>query len=155
MGDRQVVGQVIGRESHPDLERYVDAPTGTRVVLAEDDPELRGLLRGALEKAGFTTLAARDGREVLAMFAVIANKTIPPPDAIVLDVRMPSHSGLELLVALKRAEWDIPVVLMSGFADALLRARAEAHGAFEVLEKPLGAARLVSAVERAIRSTGA
>ena len=124
-----------------------------RILLAEDDVDLRNCFGDALEVAGFSVLAAADGKEMLALFSSAAAREIAPPDAIVMDVRMPQHSGLELLIALRLAEWPVPVVLVTGFADAAFRARATEFGAHAVLQKPISSDELVSVVRRAIEAT--
>jgi len=70
------------------------------------------------------------------------------PDVILMDVRMPHRSGLELLLALRLAEWETPVILMTGFGDANVHARAEEFGAQAMLDKPVSSARLVREIDR-------
>jgi DNA-binding response OmpR family regulator len=122
----------------------------TRILLAEDDVDLRSGFGDALEGAGFAVLTAADGKEMLALFSSAAAREIAPPDAIVMDVRMPQHSGLQLLIALRLAEWPVPVVLVTGFADAAFRARALDLGAHAVLQKPVSSEELVRVVRCAI-----
>lgn len=119
------------------------------LFLAEDDTELRGLFASSLRKHGYDVLDAADGVELLAYLSAVAAKAIPRPDAIVMDVRMPGHSGLDLLLALRLAEWDVPILLMTAFGEASLRRKAAELGAVTVLDKPLSATELVAAVRRA------
>ena len=128
------------------LRVYAESPTGPRVFLAGDDAELRGLFAASLRRRGFEVLTAGDGAELLAFLSAVADKRIPRPDAIVSDVRMPGHDGVELLVAMRLAEWDVPILLMTAFGDAFVKRRAEAFGAAALLEKPLTSEELVDAL---------
>jgi CheY-like chemotaxis protein len=134
--------------------RYVRRGRG-RVLLAEDDADLRDGFRAALEREGYAVLVAADGHEMLRLFSAAAGRTIAPPDVIVMDVRMPRHSGVELLTALRLAEWPVPVVLVTGFADDRARARAAQLKAYAVLEKPITASELVQVVRDAAESGNA
>ena len=131
-------------------QNYVHALAGKRVLLADDDPDLRNLLAASLQRSGYAVLAGASGREVLNLFSSASVHAIPPPDVIVLDIRMPTHSGLELLMALRLAEWEIPVILITGFGDEMTHARAKEFGAFALLDKPLRPAALLDAIERAV-----
>lgn len=128
---------------------YAQCPIGPRLFLAEDDDDLRTLLSSSLRKHGYEVLAAASGAELLRHLSAVAAKALPRPDAIVMDVRMPGHTGLDLLLALRLAEWDVPIVLMTAFADATLHRRATDLGAKAVLDKPLSVPDLIAAVREA------
>lgn len=106
------------------------------VYLAEDDADLRRLVADALCGAGFQVLAASDGHEMLRLLSAASRGEIAAPDALVLDVRMPRCSGLDVLAALRLADWDQPIVVMTGFGDAVLHDQASSRGASVVLDKP-------------------
>ncbi len=108
----------------------------TQVVLAEDDPELRQLLASALVDSGFDVTPASDGRAVFDVLQRAKDEHGEAPDVFVMDVRMPHTTGLEVLRSLRTAGWPQPVVLMTGFGDEDVHARAEAEGAAVVLDKP-------------------
>lgn len=124
-----------------------DAP---RVLLAEDDPDLRELFEDALSAAGFSLASVKDGREALACFSSTSIGCLPCPDCIVLDVRMPEYTGFELLLALKLADWSVPVILITGFGSEEVHEKAHAYGCFAILDKPLKAEDLVAKVHEAI-----
>jgi CheY-like chemotaxis protein len=121
-----------------------------RVLLAEDDPELRRLFAIALRRAGYRVVEARDGGEVIDRLA--PGRWNPDDEgfaALVTDVRMPRLSGLDVLAALRSTRWATPVILVSAYVDAETRAEAAELGALALLEKPVPLERLVFTVRQA------
>jgi two-component system cell cycle sensor histidine kinase/response regulator CckA len=110
-------------------------------LLAEDDDDMRRLLTSVLERGGYTVVTATNGREAWERLSEQA------PDLLVMDVRMPERSGLDVLMALRREGSFVPVVLISGFADGL-DDLSEDYGAV-VLGKPFAVVALWVAIERA------
>ena len=76
------------------------------ILIAEDDADIRDLLRLYLESEGFSVVEARDGEEAMRK----ANSTAP--DLAILDVMMPRMNGLELTKALRRVS-AIPILILS------------------------------------------
>ena len=126
------------------------APTRRTVLLAEDNEALRELVAMALEEAGFDVRAAGDGEAMIELLqsAVLAD---PPPVALVMDIRMPRFSGLDVLRAARLSRWHLPVVLMTAFPDEETVRLAESLGAACTLEKPLDVDDLIQAIELATR----
>ena len=112
-----------------------------RAVVADDDPDIRDLVAFKLTQAGFDVTCVGDGLEAWDVFVDA------PPDVIVLDVMMPSLSGLDLLVKVREAAlYRIPVLLLSGRArDADVDA-GFAAGADDYLVKPFSPRELVHRV---------
>jgi len=79
---------------------------GARVLLADDDPSLREVVRYALDRAGFEVIEAGDGRQALDRFRQHA------VDLVVLDVLMPELDGLEVCRELRKAS-RVPIVFLS------------------------------------------
>ena len=105
-------------------------------MIAEDDAELRSLLADTLVEDGCVVRTAADGRELLAMLSAVSRGEMPMPSLIVMDVGMPRCSGMDVLTALRLAEWEVPVVIITGFGDGELHANAGTLGAAIVLDKP-------------------
>ncbi len=105
----------------------------TRVLLIEDEPELRAMLSEELEELGHEVRAAEHGAAALAVLAEWS------PDLILCDLAMPVMSGLEFLRAYPERvpEPRAPVVVVSAFSTAADMADAEAAGAVQYLRKPL------------------
>jgi DNA-binding NtrC family response regulator len=117
-------------------EAYV-ATQRPRVLLAEDDAELRQLLSGVLRRDGFEVLEARDGNELLSLIGrEIATRGEQGFSLIVSDIRMPGFTGMTILAGLRRADWPTPVMLITGFGDPNTHREAERLGAAAVFDKP-------------------
>ncbi|APZ92554.1 response regulator transcription factor [Fuerstiella marisgermanici] len=113
------------------------------VFLVEDDQGIRASLKEALEEEklqvnDYMTAMEfyRDYREVV-------------PGVLVLDIRLPGMSGIELQEKLAEEEFPLPVVMISGHADVPMAVRAMKNGAFDFLCKPVKVDDLVAAVGRA------
>jgi CheY-like chemotaxis protein len=106
-----------------------------RIILAEDDPEMRELLASVLREDGHDVLAAANGMELIRA-AQRAQEAGMPPDLVITDVRMPGWSGLEALDFLRRAGTRAPVIVMSAFGSARMHTAAKALEATLVLDKP-------------------
>jgi len=120
-----------------------------RVLVAEDDPEMRKLVVDALRKDAHEVLEAHDGASMLVILAEAfhLDNTLGRIDVIVSDMRMPVWSGLELLERLAEAGWKIPSILMTAFGDEETRLSAARVGAM-LMDKPLSMGELRQAVNR-------
>jgi phosphoserine phosphatase RsbU/P len=101
------------------------------ILVIDDDPQVRGAFRRMLDRQGFQTLGAEDGRRGLEAFREA------PPDAVLLDLRMPEMDGLEVLSVLVSESPETPVVVSSG--EGTLRDAVEAlrRGAWDFVTKPV------------------
>ncbi len=103
-----------------------------RILLVDDEANIRKMVSALLESEGFETLEAPNGQAALALVADDA------PDAVLLDLMMPpGPDGLATLEQLKKKAPHVPVVMMSGKANLADAVRATKLGAFQFLEKPL------------------
>lgn len=101
----------------------------TRIILAEDDDEMRDLIASSLQKDGYEVTLAKDGSELLARLA------FQEFDVVISDIRMPGVSGMNVLEGLRDARWTVPVILMTAFGDEETRARVESKDAV-LFDKP-------------------
>lgn len=117
-----------------------------KILVIDDDREMRDSLKHLLSSAGFET-------EVLSKADhVVAKLQMSQFDVILSDVRMPGTTGLELLHALKNINpeyADIPLVLMSAHGDIQMAVNAIQSGAYSFLEKPFDPRRLLKLLENA------
>jgi two-component system, NtrC family, response regulator AtoC len=114
-----------------------DVETPRRVVVAEDDFEMRRLVTDCLRKEGYDVHEAADGGALLQSIedALFLRRVPLHVDLIVTDVRMPNYTGLEIVKGLRDAGMQVPVVIMTAFGNSETRARAAALGA-ALLDKP-------------------
>jgi FixJ family two-component response regulator len=114
------------------------------VVVIDDDGEVRAALKGVLESVGLQVSLFGTAAEFL-------ESTVPDTSScMVLDVRMPKMSGLQLQEELARAEVQIPIVFITGHGDIPMAVRAMKAGAVDFLTKPFGNQELLDAVFSAL-----
>lgn len=118
------------------------------IVLAEDHPELRLLLAGALERTGYRVIQAETGEHLVSVVAGLVTAG-DAPQLVITDVRMPRGGGLEAASALRGTGPAIPLIFMTAYGDAWTRSRAASFGAV-LLDKPLSLSVLRRAVQRAL-----
>jgi DNA-binding response OmpR family regulator len=108
-----------------------------RVLVADDDAEMRRLVVESLRKDDYEVIEEVDGGRMLVRIAAVYTfgRTVNPFDIIVSDIRMPVCGGLDIVKGLRDAHWTTPVILMTAFGDDETRARAEKLGAL-LLDKP-------------------
>ena len=118
------------------------------LLIVDDEPDMRWMLRGLFADAGFDVTEAEDGRDALARVeaAAAAGRL---PDVVLSDMRMPEVSGIELLRELRRRFDDLPVVLLSAVEDLATAVDAIKEGAFDYQAKPFDQERLCLTVQRA------
>lgn len=111
---------------------------GRRLLVAEDDDDMRLLLATTLRHDGFDVLEARNGLELLDQVAPwLAGKAPPQPiDVIITDVQMPCFSGLEILAGLAEVRSRPAVILITAFGDHRIHATARGLGAAATFDKP-------------------
>lgn len=120
-----------------------------RVLVAEDDPDLRDFIASALSNDGYEVVDVADGAEALDRLQEAISCPLMLPDVIVMDVLMPGYSGLGVLTALRRASWTTPVILMSAMNERTISEKARALGATAFLKKPFNMDDLRTAVVNA------
>ncbi|MCU0619425.1 MAG: response regulator, partial [Gemmatimonadaceae bacterium] len=122
-----------------------------RILLVEDEPDVRGLVERALHEAGYRVVVAHDGIDALERWLDAAADDARF-HALVSDIRMPRLNGRDLARALRAEQPDLPVVLMSGFDDPeVLGEVVTMPGAFRFLAKPFGPETLVRTVAGVLR----
>jgi DNA-binding response OmpR family regulator len=128
--------------------RYEPAMATTRVLVADDDADIRQLLRELLERAGHEVRDAPDGRAALrALFEW-------RPDLVVLDVAMPELDGWATLERIRDVS-DVRVLMLTARAGELEKVRGLRAGADDYMTKPFGRQELLARVEALLRREGA
>jgi two-component system, LuxR family, response regulator FixJ len=114
------------------------------VFIVDDDEAVRGSLRLLLKSVGLTPHAMGSAREFLSKYDP------SQPGCLVLDVRMPEMSGLELQEQLNLQGGIIPVIFITGHGDVPMAVEAMQAGAFDFLQKPFRDQDLIDRIQRAL-----
>jgi two-component system nitrogen regulation response regulator GlnG len=120
----------------------------TRVLVVDDEDEIRAILSDFLTGRGFEVEAAADGSTALDLMRSVS------PTVVLLDVSMPGMSGLDLLPRLKEIAPSVPVIMLTAHQDVQTVVQAMRHGAFDYLAKPAHPDEIAIAVTRAVEHLG-
>ena len=121
-----------------------DLPAAAKVLVADDVPSVRLVLRSVLTKAGYLPVEAEDGPGALE--AARAQS----PDCILLDIHMPGLNGLAVLRELHEVDPELPIIMITGYGDVDTAVEAMQLGAYHYLTTPFNNAEVVALVERAV-----
>ena len=121
-----------------------------RILLAEDDAEMRALVSGDLRRAGYSVVECADGAALLRRLDAENRTEGHSVDLVVADVRMPELSGLDVLERLRAADPFTPYIIVTAFGSADTRRAAVRLGAIAMLDKPFEIDDLLHLVEDAI-----
>jgi DNA-binding response OmpR family regulator len=121
--------------------------SGSRVLIVDDEADIRGLLRQLLERSGHLVKEAGDGREAL--------RTLHSwrPDLVVLDITMPGLDGYTTLERIRELT-DVPVLMLSARGTEIDKVRGLKAGADDYVTKPFGRQELMARVEALLRRRG-
>ena len=118
-----------------------------RILLAEDDDEMRRLLAQELYAAGYEVIQCHDGMNFLACLeSFIINKATLDFELIISDILMPGLTGLEIFEDLHEYKGFPPTILITAFGDENIRRKAEQLGAVAMFDKPFEIDDLLSKV---------
>ena len=123
------------------------APKG-RILIVDDEEEIRDILSRLVRQEGFAALEAADGEQALALVERDA------PDAVLLDVRMPGLDGMEVLSQVRTLSPDVPVVIITSHGavrDAVAALRAGAH---DYLVKPFDHSDVIRSIHTTMTHRG-
>ena len=137
-------------EFYPSAFDYVSSTAARRVLLAQADEQLRHLFATGLRRAGHAVLATSDGEQALEALSVISRGELPKPHVVLLDINVPIDSGLEVLGALERSGWRVPVIVLSSSLDERMRELVERFEVFACIPKPVSTAVLARTITAAL-----
>jgi DNA-binding NtrC family response regulator len=115
-----------------------------RVLVIDDEKEVRASVCLVLGRSGFTTIEAAKGAEGIDLFRK------DRPDAVLLDLKMPGMGGIECLQELKKIDPDVPVIIVTGHGDVPTAVEAIKLGAYDFILKPPDFNRLIVILRRAL-----
>jgi two-component system KDP operon response regulator KdpE len=116
----------------------------SRVLIIDDEPPIRKLLRLGLNSQGYETLEAPNGKTALELLA-------ENPDLVILDLGLPDIDGLELLKRIRDRNERVPIVVLSSRVDEAGKVQALDFGADDYVTKPFGMEELLARMRAAIR----
>ncbi|MEA2201595.1 MAG: two-component system, OmpR family, operon response regulator KdpE [Solirubrobacteraceae bacterium] len=118
-----------------------------RILVCDDDPQIRRALSLILREAGYEVLISSTAEEALDRAAVAG------PHLAIVDLLLPDHHGIELCRRLR--EWsEMPILVLSAIGEEQTKVEALHHGADDYLTKPFGPGELVARVRAALRRAG-
>jgi DNA-binding response OmpR family regulator len=118
-----------------------------RILIVDDDPDIRELLRELLTRAGYDVVEAPDGRTALRSLYET------PPALVILDVSMPEMDGYQTLERMRDLS-EVPVIMLTARTQELERVRGLTAGADDYVLKPFGRQELLARVQALLRRTG-
>jgi DNA-binding NtrC family response regulator len=119
--------------------------TASRILVVDDEADIRGLLKEILSEEGYDVEVAADATQARS------SRASQVPDLVLLDIWMPDTDGITLLREWSLTDgYDCPVVMMSGHGTVETAVEATRLGAFDFIEKPLSLTKLLRTVERAL-----
>jgi two-component system, LuxR family, response regulator FixJ len=141
---------MIGTQNSSNNESGTGSPPRkTMIYVVDDDYDVRTSLRFLLETEGFEVRTFRSGA------ALLGSSTRHRADCLVVDYKMADIDGLELAQRLRRLDVSTPIVMITGYPDENISAKANSAGVRQVLLKPNLEENLVECVRNAIDAGGA
>jgi FixJ family two-component response regulator len=117
------------------------------IAIVDDDDSLRNSLDNLVRSVGFRAQGFSSAE------AFLHSQHAPETACLILDVRMTGMNGLEFQQQLRAANWHIPIIFITAYADDNVRARALAAGAVAFLSKPCHEEDLLTAIEAALKQS--
>jgi two-component system cell cycle sensor histidine kinase/response regulator CckA len=112
------------------------------IIVVDDEPAVRQMAKHAIERAGFTVLTAADGLEALSILRAQDSRV----SLVLLDSLMPRMNGTETLLELRKFRPELPVVLSSGYTEAVIDGSAHQDSLVAFLQKPYSPSTLISLI---------
>lgn len=123
-----------------------------RVLIVDDEEEVRKVVRLHLSKEGFEVIEAEDGKKGIEKAREGDNPLML--DAIICDIRMPNIDGIGAISYFRQQFPSTPVIVLTGFPDTNLAIDLMKKGVFEHLTKPVSRERLLAVVHKAVKEKG-
>ncbi len=125
------------------------ASTGNgRVMIVDDEPDIRKVVRMTLQKAGYDVVEAEDGQKAIEVINTGENRLML--DVIICDIRMPKINGVEAIAYFRKEYPRVPVVVLTGFPDVNMATSFLNDGVVDYLVKPVEGEKLKAAVAKAM-----
>jgi len=122
--------------------------TKGRVLIVDDEPDVRKVVKMTLNKAGYDVIEAEDGEKAIAAIKEGENPLLL--DVIISDIRMPKINGVEALNYFQQQWPTVPLIVLTGFPDMEMATGFLRQGIVDYLVKPVAKEKLIAAVGKAI-----
>jgi len=136
MSESQTAGMFSGRKSEG------------LVLVVDDEPDVRKVVRMTLEKSGYDVVEAEDGEKGIEEIKKGENSILL--NLIITDIRMPNMNGIDVINYYKK-EWpSVPIIVLTGFPDLEMATTMLQHGISDYLVKPVESEKLRASVAKAL-----
>lgn len=125
-----------------------DSPGKGRVLVVDDEENIRKLVRMCLTKAGYDVEEAENGEEGEKIIRAKDNPLMV--DVILCDIRMPKVNGIEAIAFFQKQFPSVPVVVITGFPDTEMAVNLLKQGVVDYVPKPIDSAKLLDVVAKAM-----
>jgi two-component system, chemotaxis family, chemotaxis protein CheY len=119
-----------------------------RILVVDDEPSIRTVVRRMLEKVGYEVLEAENGETAIEAINTGENQLVL--DAVICDLRMPKLNGLDAMAYFRHAYPHVPLIVLTGCPDTELAVSCMRNGVVDYLVKPVDSERLRAAVGKAM-----
>lgn len=119
-----------------------------RILVVDDEPSVRTVVRLTLEKAGYEVLEAENGEKAIEVINTGENRLVL--DAVISDIRMPKINGVEAIDYFQREYPHVPVIVLTAYPETQMAVSFMRSGVTDYLIKPVEAQKLRAAVEKAM-----
>ena len=119
-----------------------------RVLVVDDEPDIRKIVRMTLDKAGYQTLEAEDGEKAIEVINTGENRLML--EVMICDIRMPKINGVEAIAYFQKEYPRVPLIVLTGFPDTEMAASFLRQGVVDYLVKPVEGEKLKASVARAM-----
>jgi two-component system chemotaxis response regulator CheY len=128
---------------------FFGACTGNgRILVVDDEPAIRAVVRKMLEKDGYDVVEAEDGEAAIEAVHTGENRLML--DAVICDIRMPKINGLDAIAYFRHTYPHVPLIVITGYPDTDIAVSCLHSGVVDYLVKPVDGKRLKAAVEKAM-----
>ena len=128
---------------------FFGALTGNgRILVVDDEPSVRTVVRMTLEKAGYEVLEAENGEKAIEVINTGENRLVL--DAVICDIRMPKINGVQAIDYFQREYPHVPVIVLTAYPETQMAVSFIRNGVADYLIKPVEAQKLQAAVAKAM-----
>ena len=122
-----------------------------RVLVVDDEPDIRKVVRMTLQKAGYEVIEAENGEKAIEAINTGENRLVL--DTVICDIRMPKINGVQTIDYFQREYPHVPLIVLTAYANTEMAVSFLGNGVVDYLVKPVEAEKLKAAVAKAMEQT--